>query len=179
MGKTQTIAIVALVIAVGACALATLAWRENRGQVSAVADHAAVSENEWLIGSAGAQLHTIETQLRGLDVAMAEIGYRFTELYFAGLDGNWDYANYQTQKIDLALRLALERRPKRSQSSQLFLNEDLPFVSEAITARDPAGFRQAMDRLRTGCMKCHTNENVPYFTVELPERRISTIRTMR
>jgi hypothetical protein len=179
MGKAQTIGVVALVIAVGACALAALAWRENRGQASAAKDHAAVSENEWLIGTAGAQLHTVERQLRGLDVAMAEIGYRFTELYYAGLDANWDYATYQAQKIDLALRLALERRPKRAQSSQPFLDEDLPFVSEAIRTRDPAGFRQGMDRLRTGCMKCHTDENVPYFTVELPDHRLSSIRTVR
>ena len=179
MGQAQTIGVVALVIAVGACALAALAWRANRGQASAVENHAAVSENEWLIGTAGAQLHTVERQLRGLDVAMAEIGYRFTELYYAGLDGNWDYATYQAQKIDLALRLALERRPKRAQSSQPFLDEDLLFVSETINARDPARFRQAMDRLRTGCMKCHVNEKVPYFTVELPEHRISSIRTVR
>jgi len=179
MGKAQTIAVVALVIAVGACTLAALTWRQDRDQVSRAESHAALTENEWLIGPAGAQLHTVERQLRGLDVAMAEIGYRFTELYYAGLDGNWDYATYQAQKIDLALRLALERRPKRAQSSQPFLDEDLLFVSETINARDPARFRQAMDRLRTGCMKCHVNEKVPYFTVELPEHRISSIRTVR
>lgn len=179
MQRAQTIAIAALAVALGAFAFATLTWRETRGAASARDSHAAVSENEWLIGSTGAQLHTVERQLRGLDVAMAEIGYRFTELYFAGLDENWDYANYQTQKIDLALRLALERRPRRAQSSQPFLNEDLPFVSETIKTRDPAKFRQAMDRLRTGCMKCHTNENVPYFTVELPDHRLSSIRTVR
>ena len=44
---------------------------------------------------------------------MAEISYRFTELYFAGQDGNWDHVKYHSEKIDLALRLALERRPKR------------------------------------------------------------------
>jgi hypothetical protein len=179
MGKAQTIAIFALVIALGACALAALAWRQYQGPESVLEDHAAVTADEWLQGPVGTQLHTIERQLRGLDVAMAEIGYRFTELYFAGLDGNWDYANYHTQKIELALRLALDRRTRRAQSSQPFLNEDLPFVSEAIKARDSATFSQAMERLRTGCMKCHVNENVPFFTVELPDRRLSSIRTVR
>jgi len=179
MGKAQTVAVVALVVAAGACTLAALTWRQSRGATAAADGHPAVTENEWLVGSTGAQLHTVEQQLRGLDLAMAEIGYRFTELYFAGLDGNWDYANYQAQKIDLALHLALERRPRRAQSSQPFLDEDLPFVSQAIQAHDPARFRQAMDRLRTACMKCHTNENVPYFTVELPDHRLSSIRTVR
>jgi len=178
MGRAQAVAIVALLVALGAFTLAAVAWRKGGAAVSGV-DHAAVTADEWLTGPVGSQLHTVERQLRGLDVAMAEIGYRFTELYFAGLDGNWDYANYQTQKIDLALRLALERRPKRGPSSQPFLNEDLPFVSGAIMARDPARFREAMDLLRTGCMKCHTNEKVPFFTVELPDHRMSTIRTIR
>ena len=33
-----------------------------------------------------------------------------------------------------------------------------------------------MERLRTACMKCHADENVPYFTVELPEQHLSPIR---
>ncbi|HEY4580543.1 MAG TPA: hypothetical protein VIG89_05850, partial [Candidatus Acidoferrales bacterium] len=117
--------------------------------------------------------------LRGLDVAMAEIGYRFTELYFSGKDRNWDYAKYQTEKIDLALRLALVRRPKRAKSSQPFLDEALPVVMKSVAARDEAAFAAAMNRLRTACMKCHTDEQVPYFTVEFPDRRISPVRTLR
>jgi hypothetical protein len=110
---------------------------------------------------------------------MFEIGYRFTELYFAGQDGNWDYAKYHAEKIDLALRLALERRPKRDPSSQPFLNEALPDVMKAIAGQDRAAFTQAMERLRTSCMKCHTDEQVPHFTVEFPEHRLAPIRVIR
>jgi hypothetical protein len=34
----------------------------------------------------------------------------------------------------------------------------------------------AMDRLRTACMKCHVSEQVPFFTVRAPERRLTAIR---
>ena len=178
MGKSDTVSTLALVVALVAVVLAGGVWYSHRTARPAPGQPTDVSA-EWLKGTPDEQLRTVEKQLRGLDVTMAEIGYRFTELYYAGLDGNWDYATYQAQKIDLALRLALERRPKRAQSSQPFLDEDLPFGSETIKTRDPAKFRQAMDRLRTGCMKCHTNENVPYFTVELPDHRLSSIRTVR
>jgi len=176
---SNKIALTALISALVACILAALVWRERDGTAPAGGVHPSPTADEWLDGPVSAQLHTVERQLRGLDIAMMEIGYRFTELYFAGLDGNWDYADYQVQKIDLALRLALERRAKRRASSQSFLDEDLPFVSAVIKTRDSAQFREAMDRLRTACMKCHTNEKVPYFTVELPEHRMSTIRTIR
>jgi hypothetical protein len=118
----------------------------------------------------------VEAQLRGLDVAMLEIGHRFGELHFAGQDRNWDYAKYQADKVRLALDLALERRPKRAASAQPFLNEDLPALVRAIEARDASAYRDAMDRLRAGCMRCHVAESVPFFTVLFPESRVSVIR---
>jgi len=80
----------------------------------------------WLSGTTEEKFAQIERRLRGLDVTIAEIGYRYGELQFARKDRNWDYAKYQAEKIDLALRLSLERRPKRAQPSQPFLNDSLP-----------------------------------------------------
>ena len=171
--KENRLAASALVLAAVACVLAVASWQSGRGSASAV------TSGEWLKGTADEQLRTVERQLRGLDVAMAENGYRFTELYFAGQDGNWDYAKYQAEKIDLALRLALERRPNRAKSAQPFLNADLPAVLQAIASRDRDAFERAMARLRASCMDCHVSEKVPYFTVEIPERRVSPIRTIR
>ena len=178
MSAANKVALAALGVAAVACAVAIAALQKSSGAASVQVDRAA-SAGEWLKGTPGEQLRTVEKQLRGLDVTMAEIGYRFTELHFAGEDGNWDYAKYQAEKIDLALRLALERRPKRAKSAQPFLNESLPPVQQAIAGRDQKVFREAMARLRTGCMKCHADENVSYFTVEMPERRLSAIRTVR
>jgi hypothetical protein len=33
-----------------------------------------------------------------------------------------------------------------------------------------------MERLRTACMKCHVSEKVQWFTVQAPERRLTSIR---
>ncbi len=94
---------------------------------------------------------------------MAEIGYRYGELLIAGKERNWEYAQYQTEKIDLSLRLALERRPKRAKSSQPFLNEDLPRMLEAIKKRDAEQLDSALIRLHASCVECHKAENVLYF----------------
>ena len=177
--RENRLAGLALALAIIACVLAVALWRKGSPDASASSMPATVTSGDWIKGTADEQLRTTEKQFRGLDVAMAEIGYRFTELYFAGQDGNWDYAKYQAEKIDLALRLALERRPRRAQSSQPFLNDDLPAVQKVIASGDRAAFKQAMDRLRASCMDCHVAEKLPFFTVELPERRISSIRTIR
>jgi hypothetical protein len=139
----------------------------------------AAPKAEWLTGSTEERFARVEKQLRGMDVAMIEVGYRFTELHYVGQDGNWDYAKYLAEKMDLAIRLALERRPKRAKSAQLFLDGDLPVMRKAIESRDRRQFAAAMERLRAGCTKCHANEDVPYFTVELPQYRQSPIRTVR
>lgn len=59
-----------------------------------------VFEAQWLPHSPEARTETLARHLRGLDVAMLEIGHRYSELYWAGRDGNWRYADYQAGKIE-------------------------------------------------------------------------------
>jgi hypothetical protein len=163
-----------LLLAALAVGIALLAWFEARRGVPA-----GEAEREWLAGSYEQRFAEIERQFRGMDVAMAEVGYRFAELYHAGGDRNWDYARYQAEKIGTAIETALIRRPKRAASARPFLDEDLPFTLRVIESGDSEEFSAAMDRLRTACMKCHTLEDVPWITVEFPAARPSPVRTVR
>lgn len=56
-------------------------------------------EAGWLSqGSVEERFAVVASQLRGFDVAMVEVGYRYGELYWAGRDGNWEFAAYQIEK---------------------------------------------------------------------------------
>ncbi|MEN9875283.1 MAG: hypothetical protein RLZZ529_280 [Bacteroidota bacterium] len=57
------------------------------------------AQGDWIKGTETEQIKTIEKQFRGFDNAMVETGYRYQELYWAGQDQNWEYADYQIQKI--------------------------------------------------------------------------------
>jgi hypothetical protein len=107
---------------------------------------------------------------------MMEIRYRYTELHCAVADRNWDYADYQVGKIELALGVAVERRPKRAASTGAFLAEDWPDVVAGIRSREAGRAEAAVVRLRAACMKCHVAESVPHFTVQAPDRRLAPIR---
>jgi hypothetical protein len=147
--------------------------------LAAAPEAPAAPSDPWLRGTTSEQLDQVERHLRGLDVAMIEVGYRLGELHWAGRDRNWPYAEYQLQKMELAIELALERRPKRAESTQEFLDDDVPPLRQAIFEQDPELYQKDMERLRAGCMRCHVREEVPFFTVYFPRQRQSVIRTVR
>jgi hypothetical protein len=150
-----------------------VSWGCGRGPAP---DRTAAPAPAWLSGEDATRAAQIESHLRGLDVAMMEIGYRHTELFFAVEDRNWEYADYQAGKIELALKLAVERRPKRAASANVFLNEEWPAVLAGLRSRQAEQAAGALERLRTACMKCHVAEQVPFFAVQTPERRLTAIR---
>jgi hypothetical protein len=178
MSGSEKISVAAITLAVIACALAGTSWWESR---RGAAREPASSSNgspppDWLTGSTEQRFLKIERQLRGLDQAMAEIGYRYGELLRASRDRNWEYAKYQAEKIDLSLKLALERRPKRAPSSHAFLNEDLPAVLQAIQGKNDQQLDGALERLHNSCVACHRAENVLYFRESVERIRVNATK---
>jgi hypothetical protein len=110
---------------------------------------------------------------------MVEIGYRYEELYWAGVDSNWDYADYQITKVKLSLENALERRPKRRASAEELFLPLLDELERAAATRERAAFEEAFHVLTTGCNSCHVAEGVESFHVEPPSVRQSPIRAPR
>ncbi|MFN6943584.1 MAG: hypothetical protein ACK4ND_01450 [Cytophagaceae bacterium] len=100
----------------------------------------AANNNSWLRGSTEEKFKKVENHLRGFDIAMAEVGYRYTELYWAGCDSNWDYAEYQAVKIRRVIELAKERRPNRANSAIGFLDVGLKEMDNVIKNKDTVNF---------------------------------------
>jgi hypothetical protein len=137
------------------------------------------SADGWLQGSEEEKFSAIEKQLRGFDMAMVETGYRYTELYWAGQDQNWDYANYQLDKIKTAIDNGLIRRPKRAQSAQGFLESAIPSMRAAINKKDTAAFNQGFRVFQASCRSCHIAEKVPFIQSAIPEQRLSPIKFLK
>lgn len=170
MLKRTNVLLIALVIFLGGTATG---WA-----LRSLAQQPATQEG-WLRGSPDEKFAAVERHLRGLDQTMAEVGYRFTELYWAGRDRNWMYARYQLDKIETTINLGLERRPRRAPSAAPFLAEEIPAMRQAIAQEDESAFQDGVMRLRAACVRCHAQEEVPWLVVELPERRLSPIRISR
>ena len=114
-------------------------------------------------------MEAIDRQLRGFAMAMFEVSYRYTEMYFGAIEGNWDYALYTGEKMSWAVTNGYERRPKRKASAlEYFFKEAYPNVIDAIKKKDIALFKQRIDALRGACNACHTAEKVEFIHVGIP-----------
>jgi len=133
-------------------------------------------QGKWIKGTEQEKLNAIERQFRGFDMAMAETGYRYQELYWAGQDENWEYASYQVEKIRKAIENGLQRRPKRAKSAEHFLTYALPEMQKSIDSKDTVVFNKEFQILTNNCNGCHAMEKVPFFTVKTPTERQSPIR---
>ena len=134
------------------------------------------AQGDWIKGIEAEQIKTIEKQFRGFDNAMVETGYRYQELYWAGQDQNWEYADYQLEKIKIAIENGLERRPKRAKSAEHFLSYTLPEMKKSIESKDKMIFNKNFQTMTINCNSCHAMEKVPFFNVQIPTERQSPIR---
>jgi hypothetical protein len=125
----------------------------------------------WLIGlKPDARMPAIQRQLRGFETTMAEISYRYGELYFGGTEGNWEYAGHMAMTLEQALRLGLEREPaRRASADSLFLKGPLPQVVDAIKKKDAALFKERFETLRAACTTCHAAEKHAFIRIGLPK----------
>lgn len=150
------------------------------GATSREAEPAAVAQEEldlrWLSAESDeARFQELESQLGGFSQSMIEVGHRYNDLYFAVEDRNWDYAEYQVEKIGDAIERGIIRRPGRADTARVFLDEAIPDLQGVIEARNVDGIDEAMNRFTAQCMTCHVEERVPFMVITPPEVRLSPI----
>ena len=167
----------ALVIILGAIVLlatgALATWTVAPAQMHQHQHGAEPAKGGWLVNLApDARPEAIQRQLRGFETTMAEVAYRYGEMYWGGIDGNWDYAAHMQENLAKALELGLERAPQYRKSADAFvLKTALPQVGEAIKKKDLALFKQRIDGLRAACTSCHAAEKHGFIKIALPTMR--------
>ncbi|EON79461.1 hypothetical protein ADIS_0028 [Lunatimonas lonarensis] len=135
-----------------------------------------LGNNGWLKGSDEEKMEEIAHQLGGFSRTMVEVSYRYSELYWAGEDQNWKYAEHQLEHLVEALEDGLTRRPVRATSSKDFLEKTVPSVEEAIASEDKAVFDEGFRTLTLGCNVCHAKEGEGFIRIQKPLVRSSPVR---
>jgi uncharacterized protein (UPF0210 family) len=137
------------------------------------------TKSNWLLETKGSEqkFRAVQKQLRGFDLAMVEVGYRFNSFYFAIKDKNYDLAHYQLDKIKKAIENGIQRRPKREENSKaMFLDTQYKNMKEVLDKKNEKQIWKEYENTKKICNACHAAENVPFIEVIDPKYRWQPIR---
>jgi hypothetical protein len=117
--------------------------------------------------------------------AMSDVGYHYSNLWFAGQAQNWPLARFYFDETRSHLQWAVRIIPMRKDSAgrDVDLNgiltaleqTSLKDLDESVKARDAAKFTAAYKAQLENCMACHRAASKEYLQLRLPERPESSL----
>lgn len=129
-----------------------------------------------------AKLRTELEQLRGRlpsqSHAMMDVGYHFSNLWFAGQHKNWPLAQFYLDETRSHLRWAVRIVPvRRTRGGEVDLrglleavDQSLSDVGRAVAAKNVEAFVAAYKETLEGCYTCHKAADKPYLRPRIPEQ---------
>ena len=116
---------------------------------------------------------------------MADVGYHFTNLWFAGRAENWPLADFYLGETKSHLRWAVRAKPIRKDNAgweinlpgilEAFENSQLTQLKQAVDRKDKATFDEVYKESLTVCYACHKASDKPYLRPQIPEKPEATI----
>ena len=125
------------------------------------------------------ELEQLRGRLPSQSHAMMDVGYHFTNLWFAGQSKNWPLAQFYLDETRSHLRWAVRIVPvRRTPGGEIDLRglleavdqAGLAEVGKAIAGRDGDGFTAAYRHTLEGCYTCHKAADKPYLRPRIPEQ---------
>jgi cytochrome c553 len=109
---------------------------------------------------------------------MADVGYHFSNLWFAARAENWPLAEFYHNETQSHLRWAVRAKPIRKDNQgrdinlnnilEAFENSQLTQLKQAIDSKDRAAFERVYKESLTSCYSCHKASDKPYLRPQVP-----------
>lgn len=125
-----------------------------------------------------AEIEAIKGKLPDQAHAMQDVGYHFSNLWFARQKGNWPLAEFYNNEVRSHLRWAVRIIPKRKDLAgqeidleailQAFENSPWTQMKDAIAAKDGAAFDKAYRFAVETCYACHKASDKPFIRLQIP-----------
>lgn len=114
------------------------------------------SKQDWRkTGSAEEQLKNVVQVIPSAADIMFQMGERYRNLYWAGKQGKWEFAQYQTEEMQSLVKKLMLTRPNRAATAKTFLDDAFEGYEQAIQQKDRKKFQAAFEHMRQRCMACH------------------------
>ncbi len=132
-----------------------------------------------------AELEAIKGKLTDQSHVMQDVGYHFTNLWFAAEKQNWPLAKFYNDETLSHLHWAVRIIPVRKDLAgadikledilQAFENGPWKQMQDAITAQDGVAFEKAYRFTIETCYSCHKAADKPYLRPQIPTAPAATI----
>ena len=169
--RLLSLALVAAGIIMGALGYACLSYETTAAaaqEVQAAPDLSALA----------AEIAAIKDKLPDQAHAMQDVGYHFSNLWFAGQHQHWDLANFYWSETRSHLRWAVRIIPVRKDNAVVEIklvdileameNGPLKQLGEAIAAKDSVAFVKAYRFSMETCYSCHKASDKPFIRPQIP-----------
>src|ERR1700675_3529503 len=131
-----------------------------------------------------AEIEQLQGRLPDQSHVMKDVGYHFSNLWFAARAKNWPLAKFYLDETRSHLKWAVRVIPvRKTKGGDLDLRVILDALDrtvladtqKAIDARDLEAFTKAYQQTLAGCYSCHTAAEKPYLRPKIPEQPKTTI----
>ena len=121
------------------------------------------------IATLKADIQTLKDKATSASVAMADVSFHWSNLWFAGQAKNWPLANYYYSESRNHVRWLIRINP---------MPKGFADVKAAIDKKDSAKFAAAYQTALESCYSCHKSVGRPYLRPQIPTTVPQTIVNM-
>jgi hypothetical protein len=116
----------------------------------------------------------------GLGDYMLKMQIRHSKLWFAGINENWELADFQLHEIEELLE-DIEKFKSGKEEVKLISMIEAPLdsVDAAVEAKDLETFKSAYQNLTVTCNNCHVASKHSFNVVKVPETPIFSNQEFR
>ncbi len=131
------------------------------------------------IAALKAEVEHLKRIVPGQAVAMTQVAYNFSNLWFAAKEQNWPLARFYFNETRFRLKWAVRISPIRNtRPGELalepilaaFEQSQLASLGKTIEEKDYQQFVTSYEETLNGCYACHTASRIPYLRLGIPER---------
>ncbi len=126
-----------------------------------------------------AEIEQLKGRLPSQSHAMVDVGYHFSNLWFAGQKQNWPLAQFYLDETRSHLRWAVRiNAVRRTTAGEVDLRGLLEAVErtgltnlgKAIADKNPDALAEAYKQTLQGCYACHRASDKPYLRPRIPDQ---------
>jgi hypothetical protein len=106
----------------------------------------------------------------GFGEFMSNIQVHHAKLWFAGINRNWELADFEINEIKETLQALKEYQSERVETKSLIMiYPALDSVNTAVQKQDANSFKSKFKMLTNTCNQCHRSVNYGFNDVKIPE----------